>query len=117
MAASFFAEDDGDPIMDLLNGVDPKTRSILSEYKRDNPEEVAQKLKALADIKLLLETRKTIFRAAMDKVDLCLSRVAKARDDNICDLTDEEEILIGRAETLFRRLTPKDMILRKCVKR
>ena len=55
------------------------------------------------------------FRAAMDKVDLCLGQAAmlKSQDKETC--TSKYEI-IRKAEDMYKKLTPQDMISRRCMK-
>ena len=117
MAADFFAEGDDGDIFGVLSAVSPAMRDILCQVDREDRDNLVEKLVETANMKMLTDNRTIMFRAAMDKVDLCLSQVAKARADNICSLTEIEEEMIERAETMLRNLTPADMIQRKCIRR
>ena len=117
MAADFSSEIDSGVIMEILSSVDPEIRDILCQIDRLTTSEITEKLAERFDTKILLKTREALFRAAMDKIDLCLSQVAKARDENLHEMTEDEEAMIAKAEQLLRGLTPKDMIQRKCLKK
>ena len=117
MAADFFSEANDEMILEILNAVDPEMRDILSLFSRVSTTELTEKLIGVGDMKFLMKTRTTIFRAAMDKVDLCLSQVAKARDDNLCYMHEDEVAMIEKAEQWLKRLAPTDMIQRKCKKK
>ena len=97
--------------------LDPEIRDILCLYGRAECDDLVDKLAGCADMKVLMKTRDSIFRAAMDKVDLSLSLVAKARDDDTCSFTPDEESMIEKAEYLLKCLTPNDMIQRKCIRK
>ena len=98
MAADFFAEmADGD-IFGVLSAVSPSVRDILCQVDSIERCEMIDMLVRLGDMKMLLDNRSIVFRAAMDKVDLCLSQVAKARADKVCSLTEIEEEMIEKAE-------------------
>ena len=117
MAADFFAVVTDEAISEIMSAVDPDIRDILCQVGRVKQDVIVKELIASSDVKRLLNVRCTIFRAAMDRVDFCLSQVAKALYDNECDLSSEQEKMIEKAESLLRSLVPKDMIQRKCIKR
>ena len=117
MAADFCAEENDEVISEILSALDPEMRDILSSVGRANRCELMDKLVRSADMKVLSKTRDSVFRAAMDKVDLCLSQVAKARDHNTCSFTTAEEAMIEKSEQLLKCLTPDDMTQRRCIKK
>ena len=117
MDADFFAEIDLGPIEEILSCLDPEIGEVLSQLSRKTCTEVSGELIGKFNMKALFETRTEIFRAALDKVDYCLSQIAKARDSNNVDLSESEARMIDKAERLFRSLMPKDMIKRKCPKK
>ena len=117
MAADFFAEVTDEAISEIMDAVDPDIREILCQVGRVKQDVLVKELIASSDVKRLLNVRCTMFRAAMDRVDLCLSQVAKAIYDDECNLSSEQEKMIDKAETMLKSLVPKDMIQRKCIKR
>ena len=117
MAADVSASAEYDTICDVLRSMSPEICAVLCQIRSLDHDELITKLVECANFKMLMDNRSTVFRAAMDKVDLCLSQVAKARAENVYSVTEVEEEMIKRAESLLRSLTPKDMIQRKSMKK
>ena len=105
------------PISGCLDSLDPEIGLVLEQLTEKDREDVEDELFEVFELKALLESRTTVFRIAMDKVDLCLSQVAMARDLESFVPSENEAKLIDKANKLFRKLSPKDMINRKCSKR
>ena len=117
MDADFFRRVDFGPISGCLDSLDPEIGLVLEQLTEKDREDVEDELFEVFELKALLESRTTVFRIAMDKVDLCLSQVAMARDLESFVPSENEANLIDKANKLFRKLSPKDMINRKCSKR
>ena len=117
MAADFFSVSDCDAISEVIAEMDPEIHKILSQVGRAKQDKLVDDLIRASNMKSLREIRISLFRAAMDKVDLCLSLVAKAHDESAYTLSEQEERMFNEAESLLRALIPKDMIQRKCIKK
>ena len=117
MDASFFAELEADEFDEVLNALDPRIGNVLRELEHRKVSEVNSEMVANFNIKEMAETRTTLFRIAMDRVDHCLSQVAKARDSDGLILDARDEGIVMKADKLFRRLDPSVMINRKCPKK
>ena len=114
MDAKVFAEVDTEALDEIVVTLDPSIGDILVRLKREEPKGIAEELAKGADLKALHVARIAFFRTALDKVDYCLSRIAKAREEEKCEISGYDENLIGKAEEMFRSLKPQDMINRKC---
>ena len=108
---------DFEAISAVTDTLDPEIGIVLDGLAVRSRKDVEGELLRSFDLKSLLEARKAVFRGAMDKVDVCLSHVAKARALDTFVPSAKEEKMITKANRLFRCLTPRDMILRKCIKR
>ena len=117
MDGDFFAERECGAIDEILGMLDPGIGNVLRQLSHRKSSEVSGELVSEYNMKALLETRTEVFRASLDKVDLCLSQVAKARDDDAITLSTKEQTMIDKAERLYRSLSPRDMIKRKCPKK
>ena len=117
MDADFFRRIDFGQISECLDSLDPEIGLVLEQLTEKSREDVEDELFKTFELKALMESRATIFTIAMDKIDLCLSLVAKARDLATFVPNDDEVKQINRANKLFRKITPKDMINRKCSKK
>ena len=117
MDAKFFPPLDYEPIRDVIESMEPRCSEILRQLESRTPEGVIAEVVKLCDLGQVRNARMSAFRAAMDKVDLCLNQAAILKDrDN--EITTEVEIeVIKKADELYRSLKPKDMISRRCVKR
>ena len=117
MDARFSAPLDLSAIKDILDMMDPDIKEIVMQLDGKQPKDVVEELMARADAKILRETRIMIFRAAMDRIDLCLTQVIQARENRTFDDQDRDDAIVRKAEKLFKSLTPHDLINRRCVKK
>ena len=117
MDASFFTELEVGEVNEVLDSLDPKIGDAIRRLSEDKYEEVEETLISEFKMKDLTEARTALFRVAMDRVDHCLSQVAKARETNEALLSEEDEETVSRADKLFRSLEPRAMINRRCPKR
>ena len=117
MDGDFFRSVDFGPISEVLEMIDPEIGLVLEQLAERSRDEVTDELIRAYDQGLLLQARVSIFRSAMDKVDWCLSHVAKARALETFVPSVDEERLIAEANKLFKKLSPKDLINRKCPRR
>ena len=115
MDAKVFQELDSDALCEIVDMLDEDVKDILVQLESLSHEEVAARLVEKSDAKTLHEVRTTIFRAAMDKVDYCLSQIAGARSKAGYEISPGDSNLIDKAERMFKSITPKDMINRKCM--
>ena len=117
MDASFFTELEVGEVDEVLGALDPAIGDVIRHLDGGSFEDVRDELIAKFSMKDLTDARTTLFRVAMDRIDYCLSQVAKARESTVMTLSEEDEETVTRAEKLFRGLDPKAMINRKCPKR
>ena len=117
MDACFPAPLETGNIMDVLMSIDQEMRDILTGKDGRKSDEITDEMVEKIDMKMLRETRATVFRAAMDKVDHCLTLVTQACELRTYEITEREEALATKAERMFRNMTPQDMINRRCAKK
>ena len=116
MDGDFFRSVSFGPISEVLEMIDPEIGLVLEQLGERSREDIAAELIRAYELRMLMEARDSIFRSALDKVDWCLSHVAKARALATFVPSMKEEKLISNANKLFKRLSPKDMITRKGAK-
>ena len=114
MDASFFVGLEVEEFEEVLSALDQDMGDVLRQLNSRKVREVTDDLDSRFSMKVLTETRTSLFRVAMDRVDHCLSQVAKAREDGELILSQKDEDTVSRADKLFRTLEPKVMINRKC---
>ena len=116
MDAVFLPEESRETLKDVFEMLDPEMGDALWLMCRMERREFEEELCTKFDVKSLKEIRVKVFRAALDKVDICLSQIARARTINP-DLQDIDEERVQKADALLRVLTPQDMINRRCIKK
>ena len=117
MDGVFLRSADFGPISEIIDALDPEIGIVLEQLHERSRRDIESELVRDFDLKVLLETRTTIFRMAMDKVDCCLSEVAKAQAIATFVPNLKETKLIVKANKLFRSITPRDMVNRKSAKK
>ena len=116
MDAVFLPEESREVLKDVFEMLEPEVGDVLWLMCRMDRKGFEDELCSKFDVKAMKEIRIKIFRAALDKVDLCLSQVARARTINSgSPCVDYENV--HKADNLLRVLTPQDMINRRCTKK
>ena len=110
----FLPEESQETIKEVCGTLDTEIAEGLWQICSKERKEFEDELLVRFDHKTLKEIRVKVFRAALDKVDLCLSHVARARTRSPDD-TDIDDDTVHKADSLLRVLTPQDMINRRCV--
>ena len=110
----FLPEESLEIIKDVCGTLDPEIAKVLWQICSKERKEFEDELLVRFDHKTLKEIRVKVFRAALDKIELCLSHVARARTRSPDD-TDIDDDIVHKADSLLRVLTPQDMINRRCV--
>ena len=116
MDVVFLPEESRETLKDVFEMLDPEMGDALWLMCRMGRREFEEELCTKFDVKSLKEIRVKVFRAALDKVDMCLSQIARARTISP-DMNDIDEERVHKADALLRVLTPQDMINRRCIKK
>ena len=116
MDASFFPPLEYEAISDVISSLEPDLKDILGQLESRDPNDVIVEVLEQSDLGQMRNARMSAFRAAMDKVDLCLSQVAILRESENEAHIETDLKVIKRAEELYRSLMPQDMRSRRCVK-
>ena len=114
MDASFLPDDGRETIKEVFCMFEPEIEDVLWQISDKGQKEFEDELQGRFDMKGLKEIRVKIFRAALDKVDLCLSQVARARITNPDAIAIDDDI-VHKADSLLRVLSPQDLVNRRCV--
>ena len=112
----FFPEESRGSIKDVFGMLDKDVGDTLWQMSQGSRKDFEEQLVVRFEIKDLKEIRVKIFRAALDKVDFCLSQVARARIKNADDMEIDDD-MVSKADSLLRVLSPQDMINRRCIKK
>ena len=112
----FLPEESRETIKDVFDMLDQAVSDTLWQMSYGKRKDFEEDLIVRFEHKDLKEIRIKIFRAALDKVDSCLSQVARARITNTDDIDIDDDV-VTKADTLLRVLSPQDMINRRCVKK
>ena len=115
MDAPFFPAIEYDAISDVISSLEPSLKDILVQLESRDPGEVIVEVLKRSDLNQMRNARMSAFRAAMDKVDLCLGQAAMTVSGDSMT-TDSEHEVIKKAEDLYKRLAPQDMISRRCLR-